>query len=305
MKFSYLVATASLAAALSQPAAAREPLVLAPSSAWNMFYDADSCALRRQFGEGEQLTYLEMRRFEPGTSIQFIVSTNIKKVNRTFLFRFDENEEWRTTGGFRLDMSDGSNGMIFTSTLFKVEIPEALLKDEEALTAYWKSLDNPALEDAAVKAADAVMLQGAFVRDLTLRTGSLEAPIKAMRECTDELITHWGVDAEAHKTLSRPVTAKNAGEMSTKIDYPRRLVRQGVPGIVRARLGVDPTGAVTGCHIQMDLADAQFEKEVCETLSRELVLEPAMGKDGNLIASYWVKQVTFRVGGSGRGRAPF
>jgi hypothetical protein len=270
-----------------------------------MFYDADSCALRRQFGEGEQLTYLEMRRFEPGTSTQFIVSTNIAKANRTFLFRFDEEEKWRRSGGFRLDMSDGSNGMVFSSTLFEVKIPEALVKDVEALTTYFKNLDHTALEEAAIKTADGVMLQGAFVRDLTLRTGSLEAPIKAMRECTDELITHWGVDAEAHKTLSRPVTAKNAAEMGTKITYPRRLVRQGVPGIVRVRLGVDLAGAVTGCHIQMDLADAQFEKEVCETLSRELHLEPALDKDGNPIASYWINRVTFWVGGSGQTRPPF
>lgn len=286
---------AAAAVALAPPASAREPLVLEPSSPWNMHYDADSCALRRQFGEGEQLTYLEMRRFEPGTSIQLIVSSKVKKANRTFLFRFDEDEDWRKSGGFRIVMSDGSTGMIFTSNLFKVEIPEELLKDVEALTAYFKSLNNPALEDAAVKTADGVMLQGAFVRDLTLRTGSLEAPIKAMRECTDELITHWGVDADAHKSLSRPVTAKNAREMGTKITYPTRLVRKGVPGIVRVRLGVDPAGAVTGCHIQMDLADAQFEKEVCETLSRELVLEPALDKDGNPIASYWVSSVTFVI----------
>jgi hypothetical protein len=291
--------------AVTAPANARETLELKPSSAWNLHYDADSCVLRRQFGEGEQLTYLEMRRFEPGTSTQFIVSTNIKKVNRTFLFRFDEDEEWRRSGGFRLDMSDGSNGMIFTSTLFKVEIPEALQKDPEAVTAYFKNLDHAALEEAAFKTVDGVMLQGAFVRDLTLRTGSLEGPVKAMRECTDELITHWGVDAEAHKTLSRPVTAKNAFDMGTKIEYPRRLVQKGVPGIVRVRLGVDPTGAVSGCHIQMDLADAQFEKEVCDTLSSELVLEPALDKDGNTVASYWVTQVTFWVGGTARGRAPF
>ena len=52
------------------PADAQDAPGLAPSVPWTLDYDADSCALRRMFGEGEDRAYLEMRRFGPGLGLQ-------------------------------------------------------------------------------------------------------------------------------------------------------------------------------------------------------------------------------------------
>jgi hypothetical protein len=52
--------------ALGSPALAREPLVLAPSTPWNLNYADDSCQLARGFGQGADQVILYLEQFSPG-----------------------------------------------------------------------------------------------------------------------------------------------------------------------------------------------------------------------------------------------
>ena len=132
-----------------------------------------------------------------------------------------------------------------------------------------------------------------FVR---LAIGSMGQPMAAMRKCTDELLTHWGIDVEAHRGLTRPVVpASNPGYWLKSNDYPSGLLQKGAQGIIKFRLSVDMEGKPTGCHIQQSTRPAGFDQAVCDGLMRRAKFEPALGADGRPIASYWNSTARFKL----------
>lgn len=293
-----LLALVAATCGFCQPAAAQDGLVFEPSSPWTLDYDDDSCALRRLFGEGEDQAYLEMRRFAPGLGLQTIIGS--KRMNARqpvdFKYRFSSDAEWReATLGNELIMDNGFNGVLFDPSF--VSFPEIdALEDPVERAAQYKAVDMRAAEQQAAAKIDSITLRGAFHRQLTLRLGGFAAAISAMNDCVDDLTTHWGIDVEAHKTLTRGATPVNLPEVGRMIDYPPIMLREGVPGMVNIRLAVDETGQVTACHIQMPLADPAFEETSCADIQHELDFDPALDKDGKPIASYWVTKVHFKIG---------
>ena len=128
-----------------------------------------------------------------------------------------------------------------------------------------------------------------------LQTGSLAAPMEALNLCVDELMGHWGIDLEAHKTLTRPALPINLPKVARLVKYPPRMQRAGMPGAVNVRLSIDEQGGITGCHIQMPISDPTFEESSCAALQRSLKFGPALDKDGKAVASYWITTVIFKM----------
>ena len=291
-----IAAVAALtAAALSHPAAARDALVLEPSSHWELDYAADCCALRRMFGEGEQQSQLEMRRFQPGVGLQTTVATKaMRMTRRDFRYRFDPKTEWQdAVMANYVYFAEDFEGIIFTPLL--IDLPFGRKPEAKEVEQFFKTADLEALEAEAGDQVRSITISRAFRDDLVLKTGPLKAPLTALNACIDELLNHWGIDVEAHKTLTRPATPRNVEEMGRRIPYPPKMLARRLPGIVNVRLNVDESGAVSGCHIQMDLSDPAFESATCTTLQKALKFDPALDKNGNPIASYWINRVHFRA----------
>lgn len=285
----------ALAAPLATAAAAQDKPALAPSTSWTLDYDTDSCALRRMFGEGDKRAYLELRRFQPGLGLQAVVASSWMqaKSRAEFKYRLNDAGAWLDTGGNVLKMDGWSGGVLFAPTL--VYLPET--EEMEALErdAYLKSIDWQARETSSAAAADTLTLRGAFRSDLSLKIGSLDKPMAALNQCIDELMTHWGIDVEAHKALTRPAVPLNLPEVPRMIDYPPKMLRQFMPGVVNIRLAIDETGRITACHIQMPLSDPAFEETSCADIQHALEFDPALDKDGKPIPSYWVTRVVFQL----------
>ena len=278
------------------PAMAKDRPALAASSPWTLDYDADSCALRRRFGDGREAANLELRRFSPGQDLQATISSSRMRVRRPVMFkyRFGSDGRWNDAGGaYAVTMVDGSSGVLFSPSL--IDLPELDALDREERAAYFKTLDMREVEREASAKADSIALRGAFGRELALRLGSLEAPIAALNECIDELMTHWNIDVEAHKTLTRPARPVDFPESASMVGYPPKMVRQGMPGLVNIRLAIDQTGRITSCRIQMPLSDPEFEASSCADIQHAFEFEPALDKDGKPIASYWVTKVLFQI----------
>jgi hypothetical protein len=296
MKLRFLpVAVVAITFGVAEPAAART-LELAPASPWNLHYDADSCVLRRAFGEGEQQTQLEMRRFQPGISLQTTVVTKAARTTkRNYRYRFGDEAEWKEEeyplyGHF----ADGFKGVIFLHSLLEIPL------DEDSEPEEWIrfSIENDvlAMEAEAGAKLRSFTIARAFSDELILKTGPLKEPLLGLNQCIDELVTHWGIDVEAHKTRSRsavPVNLKKAGRM---IDYPPKMLRQSLPGLVNIRLDIDETGRVTQCHIQMPLSDPEFEETSCADIQHALDFDPALDKDSKPMKSYYVTAVRFQIG---------
>jgi hypothetical protein len=116
-----------------------------------------------------------------------------------------------------------------------------------------------------------------------------------MNECLDELVTHWGIDVDAHRTLTRHATPTNLKRVPRMMDYPPKMLAKGMPGYVNVRLDINESGGISACHIQMPLSDPEFERSTCADLQHALIFDPALDTDGTPIRSYWITQVRFQI----------
>lgn len=275
----------------THPAAAKD-LALEPSSPWVMDYAADSCALRRMFGTGEKRVQMELRRFAPGSSVLVSVSTNATPpTHQAFQFRFEPQKKWRDAGGVYADFDD-FKGVIFDDDLAP-EGPDIDSSDKYSeASGHEQARRN---DDDAAAGILGLDVRRAFGQAVILHSGSLSAPWAAMDKCLDELVTHWGVDAQAQKTLTRHAWPTNLRTIGRMMDYPPKMLAKGMPGVVNVRLAIDEKGDITGCFIQMPLSDPAFEKSTCADLEHSLDFQPALDKDGHPIKSYWTTLVNFRL----------
>lgn len=295
-----LVMALALSNAVAAPATAEDTSSLPPGSPWNLVYDDDSCALRRTFADGDRHGYFEMRRFEPGISLQVMVASESLKARDLLIYqyRWGDEPEWRDAGRLKITLDTGLGGVIFRDGF--VELPDDLT-DSTARDLYLRSIDWRAIEQEAAARIDSISVRASRVRrghhsDLTLQLGSLRVPMAALNTCIDELITHWGIDVEAHKTLTRRATPIDMAGASSMVGYPPKMARQAMPGLVNVRLAIDETGRVTACRIQMPLSDPEFAASSCADIQHAFEFEPALDKDGKPIASYWITTVHFQIG---------
>lgn len=294
MKFRNLLVGLATAVGLSTGAAlaAAEPLVLKPNSKWNLDYSDDSCALKRQFGEEGKQAYLELRQFSPESSLQVVIGSDWKMTKGTFDFAF-EPQEWRKDYSGMYARFGEVDGVILTADIL---LPTP---DREFVPSNGEiDRQKLALKQEAYKQTTAISIAGAFEKDFTLRTGSLGAPFEAMDKCLDELLNHWGIDADAHHALTRRAVPKDLKALAKRIQskYPAQPLREGMPAILRVRLGIDETGKVTACRMQLQYAEPEFEKAACKRLE-QAPFNPALDKDGKPIASYWTTSIIYEVTG--------
>lgn len=268
------------------------PVVLKPNSKWWLEYSDDSCTLRRMFGEGKHRTDLELRRFAPGDeSIQaMVMSSGWRARQRPASYRIEPATEWeKIQHPLYATAKNGFSGVVFSLKMLPYQVVEG------EFAAGIVDSSRKAKFDAAFESATGITIEGVFSDEITLSTGSLAAVHQAMEQCLDELLTHWNIDAEAHKTLTRRAAprSRNALERWVAHTYPLTLSVNGMPGFVPLRLDIDATGQVTGCHTQDDLSHQKFQGTVCKRLMGFDKFQPALDKNGNPIASYYTVVIQY------------
>jgi hypothetical protein len=118
-----------------------------------------------------------------------------------------------------------------------------------------------------------IQLLGGFSERMTFVVGSLAAPAKAIRACTEELVTHWQLDAAAHRTLTRRAYPLDPQKLSAAFTYPKTpMARQG--GLTRFRLMINATGVPTSCKIIGPGGDSDFGRTTCATLMKAGAFSP-------------------------------
>lgn len=292
------------------PAFTKEPLQLAPSSPWQINYSEDSCRLSRKFGTADQEVFLTIDRFQPGDPFYLVISGKLAKAYGSqdimsidfgpneamqYLdFRQGEQQLLAEQGG----ISDKRPAIIFTAPMRFAPYTKA----EKAANADVEHNENYLpFEPAPIgpdreKAVNFILLSRPLSQPLLLMTGTMGAPFAALRQCTDELIGHWGVNAKALSTQSRQVQPDGyPGNWLNSSDYPTAMVAKGQQGIVHFRLSVDADGHSTACHIQQSTRPAEFDDAVCKGLMKRAKFKPALDVAGNPIASYYINTVRFQM----------
>lgn len=281
----------------------KEPLVLSPSSKWNLNYADDSCKLARFFGTGDDRVAVIISRFESGNSFHLAVAgkplTHFSADHITMAFGPDGGSLNR---GFMAGSLGTFKPALFGSAAHLLkrddndETEDDNYNHEEHAAYTLRDLQAPpaADEEAAIQWLEVRQKARATVH---IELGSMGQPMAAMRKCTDELMTHWGIDVAAHRQLANlPIPTKSPGKWLTSADYPSDLQAHGAQGIIQFRLSVDADGKPTQCHIQQSSRPAGFDRAVCKALMKRAQFEPAHTRDGKAIASYWRSTVKFVAG---------
>ncbi len=287
------------AVAFPSPSAAAtpEPLVLKPSSTWQVNYAEDQCRLARQFGEGEQAVLLFMDRYGPSEYFRMSISgklmrTSIEKGDADVQFGPVEAEQ-------QLSFLNGFLGkqpaLVFASA---ARIAGRTAAETAAYTNRDQSeavLVQPISEER--QSATKYLRIGKPLRTpVVLQTGSMRAPLAALNTCIDDLLTTWGVDVEKHKNLTQPVKPlKSPGEWIVASDYPLQMLVAGQPALVSFRLSVGADGVPTACHIQATTRPKEFDDAVCKSVMRRARFSPAIDAEGMPLASYYQNSVYFRI----------
>jgi hypothetical protein len=278
-------------------AAAPAPLILKPTSAWQVDYADERCRLGRQFGEGKQTVLLLMDRFAPGEYFRLTIAGQLVK---TFVekgdadIQFGPREEEQQLAFLKGNL-DKEPALIFSGSA-RIAPPSAAellaIKNREKREGV---VVEPISEDRQ-KAVRHLRVGKPLRKPVMLETSSMRAPLAALDTCIDNLLISWGVDVEKHKALSRTVTPlKSPDKWIMSSDYPNEMLSAGQPALVSFRLSIGPDGVPTACHIQATTRPKEFDNAVCKSVMRRARFSPALDAQGQPLASYYQNNVYFAL----------
>lgn len=274
---------------LSQPAIARAPTVLTPTSNWNLDYAEDKCRLIRRFGEGENQIELH---FEQATQRPYYnVALFGKPVDKT------RGEVMEVAFG----PAEGSSVRSYLKGDLASKTPFILMHGvhlapvpDDAKQGEFVVVDIGAERE---KAIERLTLSKGLRRPLQLVLGSMNEPLEAMRACVVDLISELKLDEEGQAELVSKPTPTNVQKMARYIQemYPARMLREEQGGAVSVQLIVDAQGAPTVCQIAQSDRPAAFDDLVCLGLLQIAEFEPAKGPDGEARFGLYSTKVTYRL----------
>ena len=249
--------------------------------------------MSREFGTGEQKTTFAIDRYEPGDSFALLVAGKPLSLVRTKLgqtfkakLRFGSEPEQELYVS-PVTLGDGIGILAASASI--APAPENIAEGKP-----WPLLD--AAREAAVTN---LRLDRVARQPIVLELGSMGKPMAALRACTDELLTHWGIDLARHAARSRvAMPASNPARWLRSEDYPSAMLRNGAQGLVQFRLMVGVDGKPTACHIQRSTRPKELDEMVCRNLMRRANFTPALDSEGKPMLSYFQNSVRFQIYGA-------
>lgn len=274
---------------------------LEPSSHWHLDYGDDSCRLSRTFGEGESKMAFYIERYEPGDAFFMVVAGKPlgRREHRSTDFAFGPGGATREDEQTNGDLGDfGPAVMVNSATLLPLADvrSDAGRKYDPAAAAY-TDVFGQRLTPAQEAGITWLAIDPRGGKEVRLMLGPMDKPLAEMRKCTDELLTHWGLDLGELRGMTRaPAPLSNPGRWLVPGDYPSNALFRGQEGLVQFRLIVGIDGKPESCHIQRSTRPAEFDRAVCRGLMKRAKFDPALGADGKPIKSYWRNTVRFVTG---------
>lgn len=287
--------TSSVAIAQNTP-----PRHYAPASKWAMEYADDSCRLIRNFSDGGDEITLAIERFAPGPVSAIGLAGKTLQV-------WPKAEE--TSYSFGRDgapaksplqlsaLADGRTAYVMTAVSMtgtgmpaapaqmSFGPPPAGARGAPPSVPTLAALQKDELARAA--AVDTLSIRSAFKEPMEFELGPMADAVRAMQQCTNELVTHWGVDPQANLSLSRPVMPADPAAFGKALFLEKWMMGAGKTSFVRYRLAVDGEGKPTHCTVLTASAPQQFRDDLCAALSSVSFL-PALDAAQKPVPSYFL-----------------
>lgn len=273
--------------------AASAPTVYPASSPWNVHYADDSCLLVRKFGAGKKKVLLRFEKIGPSEQFSLTVLGGPLRLNSGLTTRVSLTFGPGGTPDVR-ERAPLGDMVVDEERLPLVIVESASLYGKPAESVLETVARGPAAEARLTQLKVDLRGGSSFI----LQLGPMDKPMAALRTCMDNLVAGWGVDPEVQRTLrSAPVPLDSPGEWLRSSDYPGAMLARGQSAVVRFRLVVDASGAVTGCAIPSSTKGDEFGKVTCNVLTKRARFTPAVDANGRPVASYYVNSVTWLHGG--------
>ena len=133
-------------------------------------------------------------------------------------------------------------------------------------------------------------------KTLILKTGSMMPPFQAMNVCTADLVRHWGLDPEQHKSFTRKPEWTNQQIIARRLQstYPRDALRAGESALIQMRVIVETDGSVSGCALRYTTKAENLDSPACKEM-RRAQFEPALDNEGKPMRSFYMTRITYTV----------
>jgi TonB family protein len=289
-----ILALAALSTALVAAPVQAKPVVLKPSSPWNVDFGQDRCRLTRLFTDGSNQHVLFFEQHFPATG------TGLTAAGRSFRsfesrikteVRVADDRAPLATVPFKGEMEGFDNALVYPNLeLDRNETDPALPSREGAL---------PTLDPAFGDTVDFLSFRQRS-REVRFDTGPLGKAFKILNECTTGLVEAWGLDSAKHLTALTLPRWLNEKDVVRKIvaNYPLAAQNRGEQAITRMRVIVSEQGAVENCVVIKATTTETLESPACKAM-RDARFEPALDAEGKPMRSYYATNVTYQIGKSG------
>lgn len=292
MRILVYLSLAALGCAFASPAHAADqgPVILEPSSPWELEYADDKCRLSRKFGEGENSTELQLEQSGPEPYFALLLVGNRARAYRanTMTIQFGPNEGITERGFLFGTFRESKMPFVVMYGIHLGVARNDLRPGDDAV------VDIGPQRESAI--SDVTFGKG-LRQPLKLALGSMGEPMSLMRDCTADLMRHIGLDTEGQSKLARAPIPTNWRVMARFIQerYPQKMLEQGLEGTVEVRLTVNPAGEATACQIKKSDRPASFDDSVCFGLVKIARFEPALGTDGKPRYGFYNTRVSYEI----------
>ena len=296
-----LALLAALLGAAIHPLAAKdaEPVVVAPSSQWQMDFGTERCRALRLFGSEKERTLLIIDQLYPRGMISWVIAG--KSVDRMRVNNVRKGiGEWSVTFG---DLTPALSGSRMTKGTLK-GFGAAVFG--EGFTGPFNAQDrgsSPSMPSGSfaflADQATGAKIEWVEISDgkqkRRLATGNLGELMKLMQQCSDGIVKVWGLDPAVQSSLIRPVRVINMEDIhkSVRAIYPARAASTGQVANMTVRVMVDASGSATACAITEKSSASDFGNTACNQVMKVARFEPALDSAARPVASYWITNVHY------------
>ena len=284
---------AAVSLAIATPATAeREVETLEPTSAWHLDYGVEYCSLVRTFGSDEAPLVFRVDSFGnlPFYDVT-LVGAQVPEGWQVYDMALQGSADAKRRDFYAYPgVTDGGASIkgVYTFTAKEFISPEQRKRGRPfGMPMILGDVVDQAYE-AATDRLDFLFRGG---KTLSLKTGSLAAPMKAMRTCIDDLQRQWGVAPETRRNLYKvPAPAKMIGRDLWNFYRGSGLYREQA-GMVPFRVKVAADGSASDCVVQAPSVSKELGKAVCDLFSKDY--RPAEDAENRPVESIYQSTIMF------------